>query len=163
VKSSIRTALLLTVLGAGTAIAAGKPYMTLVGELLGAVESPRLIRDFCATRSPSSAHENSRLYDAWKLRHADLLAAVADQVARANVRLKKQGAPGGDEPINAMLAALERALEQSLSAMTTDQVVQVCGQYSKVIEDKDLEATSIPKLLSIVKHADEVLSAREQT
>jgi hypothetical protein len=154
----------LAVFGSGAVFAAGKSYMTLVGELMGAVESPRLIRDSCATHFPSSANDNARLYDAWKSRHKALLDSVAEQVRRANVRLKKQGAPGGDEPARAMVEALGRALEQSLSEMTPDQIAQFCGQYPKLIEKKDAEATSsIPKLLSVVEYADKELTSRERT
>ena len=158
-----RKMVLLAALGSGAAFAGGKSYMTLVGELMGAVESPRLIRDSCAAHVPSSANENSRLYDAWKLRHKDLLDAVAEQVLRANARLKKQGAPGGDEPARAMVDALGDALEQSISEMTPGQVTQFCGQYPKLIEKKDVEATtSIPKLLAVVEDADKDLTSRER-
>jgi hypothetical protein len=164
VNTHIRTLLLLMLIGSEATRAAGESYLTLVGELLGAVESPRLIRDACATRFPSTAKENSQLYDAWKSRHKALLDSIAEQVRRANVRLKKQGAPGGDEPSRAMVEALGQGLEQSISEMTPDQIARFCGRYPKLIETKDVEArTSIPKLLSIVENADKELALREGT
>jgi hypothetical protein len=160
----VRTMLLLTVSGLTATSAAGKSYMTLVGELIGAVEGPRLTRDSCANHVPSSAHENSRLYEAWKMRHKDLLDAVAEQVARANVRLKKQGAPSGDEPTKLMIEAVSQRIEQTMSAVTPDQAAEFCGRYSEYLERKDAEATtSMKELLSLVEYADRELTSRERT
>ena len=160
----VRTTLLLAVTGLTAASAAGKSYMTLVGELVGAVEGPRLTRDACAVHAPSSANENSRLYEAWKMRHKALLDAVAEQVAHANVRLKKQGALGGDEPTKAMVEAASQRIEQTLSAVTPNQAAEFCSHYSEYLERKDSEATtSITELLSLVEYADKELTSRERT
>jgi hypothetical protein len=59
---------------------------------------------------------------------------------------------------------VRQSLEQSLTSMTSEQVTQFCGHYSKFIEKKDAEAVgSIPKLLSVVEAAERELSSREQT
>jgi hypothetical protein len=90
--------------------------------------------------------------------------AVAEQLARANVRLKKQGAPGGDRPIDFMRQMATQQLEQALGGMTPADVVQYCGGYPQLIEKKDNEAeTSIRQLLSVVEYADQKLTERERT
>jgi hypothetical protein len=160
----VRTMLLLAVTGLTAASAAGKSYMTLVGELIGAVEGPRLTRDSCAVHVPSTADENARLYEVWRMRHKDLLDAVAEQVARANVRLKKQGAPGGDETIKGLIETASQRIEQTMSAVTPDQAAEFCGHYSEYLERKDSEATtSMKDLLSLVEHVDKELTLRERT
>lgn len=144
------------------AFAEGKSYMALVGELMGSIESPRMIRDYCAANSPDTAAENSRLYEAWKERHKELLQAIADQVARANIRMKKQGAGGGDEPSKVMVATAEKSLTERMQQLTPDQLKQLCAGFPALIEKKEREATtSIPELLYAVSEADKALSARE--
>jgi hypothetical protein len=161
---TLRNILLVVVLGSGAALAAEKSYMALVGELAGFVESPRLVRDYCAARSPATASANARLYDDWKARHKALLDAIEEQIGRANLRLKRQGAPGGDNPIAAMLATAPGLVEEQLAGMTTSQLKTYCGSYASLIKTKDAEAsTSIPRLLEVVANADQVMSARERT
>jgi len=138
--------------------------MTLVGELMGAAESPQMIRDFCAKRTPGTTAEYSRLYEGWATRHKDLLRAVAEQLARANVRLKKQGAPGGDRPIDLMRQMANQRLEQAFGGMTSADIAQYCSGYPQLIEKKDSEAeTSIRELLSVVEYADQKFTERERT
>jgi hypothetical protein len=160
----VRSVLLVLVLGSSVAVSAGQSYMTLVGELMGAVESPRAVRDFCTMRSPATAAKNARLYADWKERHKALLDSIDEQIAHANVRLKKQGAPGGDNPAEFMLMSVRSVLEERLDGMSKSQVKDFCGNYSAMIKSKDEEAsTSIPRLLEVVTHADKVLAERERT
>jgi hypothetical protein len=160
----IHMAWLVLALAPAFALAEGKSYMTLVGELMGATESPQMIRDYCAKRTPGTSAEYSRLYEGWATRHKDLLGAVGEQLARANVRLKKQGAPGGDRPIDFMRQMATQKLEQALGGMTSVDVVQYCSGYSQLIDKKDNEAeTSIRQLLSVVEYADQKLTERERT
>jgi len=157
-------ACLVFALAPAFALAEGKSYMTLVGELVGAAEAPRMIRDYCANRAPGTAVENARLYEGWATRHKDLLGAVAEQLSRANVRLQKQGAPGGERPIEFMRKFAAQQLEQALDGMTPADVVKFCSAYPQYIEKKDKEAeTSIRELLSVVEYADQKLTEREQT
>jgi len=162
-KVRLRTACLLLTLAPAFALAVGKSYMTLVGELMGATESPRMIRDYCSKRAPSSEAENSLLYEGWKTRNRDLLSAVAEQLARANVRLKKQGAPGGDSPIEFMRKVATQQIEQALGNMTSADVAQYCSGYRQLIEKMDKEAeTSIRQLLSVVENADQKLTEKNR-
>jgi hypothetical protein len=157
-------ACLVLALAPAFALAEGKSYMTLVGELMGAAETPRMIRDICANRAPGTAVEYARLYEGWAMRHKDLLGAVAEQLSRANVRLKKQGAPGGQRPIDFMRNFVAQQLEQALDDTTPADVVKFCSGYSQYIEEKDKEAeTSIRELLSVVEYADQKLTERERT
>ncbi len=145
-------------------IAAGQPYMSLVGELLGAVESPRMVRDFCAAKSPATVRENAQAFEAWHTRHTDLLSAVELQVERANQRLKRQGAPGGERPIAALYDLANRQIATVLGGKSAQDIASFCRAYPTWMKTKDNEAaTSIPKLLDVVTHADKVLSERERT
>ena len=164
VPSSYRMACLVLALVPAFALAEGKSYMTLVGELLGAVETPRMIRDYCAKRAPGTDVEFARLYEAWAMSHKELLGAVAEQLSRANVRLKKQGAPGGERPIDFIRNFVARQLEQVLGDMTPADLAKFCSAYPQYIEKKDKDAeTSIRELLSVVEYADQKLTEREQT
>ena len=155
--------LLIFALGSAAVLADGRSYMALAGELMGMVEGAGMVRDACAARSPSTEAANARLYENWKRRHKAVLDAAREQLAHANERLKRQGAPGED-PIEGMLAAGRSLLEEHLDGMTPSQLREYCGAYSALIEFKDREAsTSLPKLLEIVADADKVLTERERT
>jgi len=163
-NTPIRMACLVLALAPAFAVAAEKSYMTLVGDLLAATESPRMIREYCAKRAPVTDALNTRMYEIWAMRHKDLLGAVAEQLARANVRLKNQGAPGGDRPIDSMRKIASERLEQALLGTTQAEVERYCGGYPQLIEKKDKEAeTSIRQLLSVVEYADRMLTEQERT
>jgi hypothetical protein len=164
-KRRVASALLLAFLVAPCAVlASGKSYMALVGELVGSVQSPRIIRDYCAVHSPSTAVRYAKLYDEWAARHGALLAAIDEQAARAAVRLKKQGAPGGDKPIEWLIATITDSVLAKFDGYSSAQAEQVCSGYPKLLEAKDEEAEGeIPRLLSIVSDADKSLTTREQT
>jgi hypothetical protein len=148
----------------GAALAAGKSYMALVGELFGAVETPRIVLDVCASRSPATADSNARLYAGWRERHRALLDAIDEQISRANVRLKKQAAAGSEHSLQDAVTAIRGVLEHQVDGMSEPEVREFCGRYPDLIKKKDAEAsTSIQELLNVVAHADEVLSEREKT
>jgi hypothetical protein len=153
--------LLVLTLASGTAIAAERSYMSLIGELIGMVEGARMVRDVCAVRSPSTAAANSRLLDSWKTRHKPVLDAAASQISSANDRMKKQGAPG-ENPVKDMLTAGQGLLEKHLAGMTPAQVREYCGAYPDLIDLKDREATtSIPEILKLLSDADRAPTERE--
>lgn len=163
-NTPIRMACLVLALASAFVLAEGKSYMTLIGELMAATESPRMIREYCAKRAPVYDALYTRMYEIWSMRHKDLLAAVAEQLARANVRLKNQGAPGGDRPIDSMRQIASERLEQHLGGMTQAEVAQYCSGYPQLIEKKDKDAeTSIRQLLSVVEFADKKLTEQERT
>ena len=153
----IRNALLVLALGAGTALAAERSYMSIIGELVGMVEGATMVRDVCAVRSPSTAAANSRLHDAWKARHKAVLDAARLKIADANERLKKENA-AVEDPIKSMVTTGRGMLEEHLAGMTPSEVQDYCGAYADLIGLKDREATtSIPKLLKSLADADKNL------
>jgi hypothetical protein len=146
------------------ALASGKSYLYLVGQLFGSAETPRLIRDFCATRSPDTASENAKLYDDWQFRHAELLAGIAIQVAHADVRLRRQNPPADVQSFGEIRANMKAKLEETLQQNSPGRISQFCTMYPKYIEKKDEEArTTIKQLLSTVEAADKELASREKT
>ena len=146
------------------ALASGNSYLDLVGQLFGSVESPRLIRDFCATRSPDTASGNAKLYDDWQSRHAELLEGVAIQVAHADVRLRRQNPPTDARSFDEIRANMKVKLEETLQQNSPEWISQFCTMYPKYIEKKDEEArTTIKQLLSTVEAEDKELASREKT
>jgi len=141
----------------------GSSYMDLVGQLFGSVESPRLIRDFCAARSPGTASENARLYDEWRSRHLELLEAVAIQVAHAEVRLTQQNPPVEAKSFDQIRSNMAAQLDASMKERSPEWIVQFCRTYPRFMEKKDEEArTSIQQLLSTVEQADKELASRSK-
>jgi hypothetical protein len=156
--------LVLLVLCSGAALAEGQSYMSLVGELLGAVETPRMFRDGCAMRVPATAAERAQLYDEWRVRHKALLDAADEQVARANERLKKQAAPETVDPVSKMKEAASRMFDEHLDKMTSQDLKEYCGSYAAYLKYKDDEfKNSVPQLLKVVTEADRALTEREKT
>ena len=141
----------------------GSSYMDLVGQLFGSVESPRLIRDFCAARSPGTASENARLYDDWRSRHLELLEAVAIQVAHAEVRLAQQDPPADAKSFDQIRSNMAAQLAARMKEKSPEWIVQFCSTYPRFIEKKDEETrTAIQQLLSTVEHADKELTSRSK-
>ena len=153
---------LLFVAAAQFAVADEKSYFDVVGKLFGSVESPRVIRDFCATHSPDNALEIARLYDDWRFRNADLLDAVEIQVAHADVRLMHQPPPADAESIDKVRTIMSTKLEEAMQEKSPEWIVQFCSAYPKLIEKKDEEAkTSIRQLLSTAEAAYKELTASQ--
>jgi len=156
--------LLIILVTSNAALAGGQSYMSLVGELVGSVQSPRIFRDYCAVHSPSTAARYAKLYDDWSERHRTLLEAIDEQAVRAAVRMKRQGAPGGDKPVEWIIEAVKNSILANFDGLSPAQAEQVCSGYPKLLKTKDEDAEAeIPKLLSIVSDADKSLTAREQT
>ena len=163
-KFSRQIAPLALLVLAQLALASGKSYMDLVGQLFGFVESPQLVRDFCATRSPQTASRNARLYDEWRSRNSKLLDAVATQVAHAEIRLARQNPPADAKSFDEIRGNMKTKLEDTLQQQTPEWIDGFCAAYPKLIEKKDEEAkTSIQELLSVVEEADKELASREKT
>ena len=160
----LRALVALVALGSGAALAEERSYMSLVGELLGAVESPRMFRDGCAKRVPATSAQNARLYDDWRARHKALLDAADEQIARANERLKKQAAPAAGDPVSNMKESATRTYDEHLDKMTSPEVNEYCGSYAAFLKFKDDEfKSSVPNLLKVVTEADRALTEREKT
>ena len=141
-------------LGAACAASAaeqGKSYMMLVGDLVGAVEGPRVIQDVCATRFPKRRTEFEEAYAAWRARHADLLKAIDEQVVRANARLVSQGA----SPDTSVVTTVDGILQRQLGPLDTAKAKKLCDSYPQILKTKDGEMTStVPALLEAVRNAD---------
>jgi hypothetical protein len=146
--------LLCSCLLLGTAWAAdpgqGKSYMMLAGDLAGAVEGPRVIRDVCVSHFPKRRAEFEDAYSAWRARHADQLKAVDEQIGRANAQLQKQGAPAGTSVVTTIDAILHRQFD----TLDAAKAKKLCDSYPQILKSKDEEMTSsIPALLQAVSNA----------
>lgn len=155
---------MLLVVAAPFAFADEKSYLGLVGGLFGSVESPRVIRDFCATHSPGNAAENAKLYDDWRSQHRELLDAVDVHVARADALLRNQKAPSDVKSFEQIRMNMRNSLEEEMRQKSPEWIVRFCSTYPKLIEAKHEAAiTSIPQRLSIIEAAARELGSHEQT
>ena len=73
----------IAALSAQAAVAQGESYMALVGELVGAVESPRVVMETCVARKSGRRGDLQPAFEAWRARHAALLTQVDAHLARA--------------------------------------------------------------------------------
>ena len=125
--------------------------MMLAGDLAGAVEGPRVIRDVCVSRFPKRRAEFEDAYSGWRARHADLLKAVDEQISRANAQLQKQGAPAGASVVTTIDAILHRQFDKLDAAGAK----KLCDSYPQILKSKDAEMTSsVPALLDAVNNAE---------
>jgi hypothetical protein len=142
-----------------TASAQELPYMTLAGELAGAVESPRVVMETCIARKSGRRGEYQSAYDAWRARHASLLAQVDAQLARADARLKRDNPASG---ANSVADAMTQILQRRYDSLDAAALRQVCGRYVEMLRSKDAEmADSVPRLLQRVAEAERALSVKE--
>jgi hypothetical protein len=143
--------LLLGAVCAAPAAEQGKSYMMLVGDLVGAVEGPRVIQEVCISRFPKKRAEFEAPYAAWRARHADMLKAIDEQVARANARLVNQGA----SPETSVVTTVDGILQRQLGPLDNAKARKLCDSYPQILKTKDEEmATSVPALLDAVRNAD---------
>lgn len=161
--SSIRCVTSLSLLvAAQVAVASGESYEQLVGKLHGDVESPRLIRDFCATRSPDTAAANAKLYDEWRSRHSQLLADVDVQLDHAGKRVFHKSPPSDPQSYDEIRENMKAKLEETFKDKPSEWIVKFCSAYPKYMEKKDEEArTSLRQQLSKIEEADKELKSRE--
>jgi len=159
-KGPVRAAawLLLGVVASAAVAEEGRPYMMLVGDLVGAVEAPRLVQNTCVSRFPKRRAEFTEAYSAWRARHEDLLKAVDEQVARANARLERQGSPPGTSVVTTVSGILQRPFD----ALDTAKARKLCDSYPQILKAKDEEmASSVPALLQAVTNADRQMSTKD--
>ena len=150
--------MLLGAAGAAPALEQGRPYMMLVGDLVGAVETPRLVQDVCVSRFPKRRMEFTDAYSAWRVRHEELLKAIDEQVVRANARLERQGAPPG----TSVVTTISERLQRPFDALDAAKGRKLCDSYPQILQAKDAEmGSSVPALLEAVVDADRQLSAKE--
>jgi len=143
--------LLLGAMCTASAAEQGKSYMMLVGDLVGAVEGPRVVQDVCVTRFPKRRAEFVDAYTGWRTRHADLLKAVDEQVVRANARLKSQGAP----PDASVVTTVDAILHRQFDNLDNSKAKKLCDTYPQILKTKDEEMTStVPALLAAVASAE---------
>jgi hypothetical protein len=121
--------------------------MDAVGHLLGALESPRAIRDYCADKSPSTAETNALLYDAWATRNKASFVDADEALQRADsyMRQRKSGQRSIAETRRAIAAQFQQEMEKRYSDA---EAVAFCNAYPDFLERKDREfPTKIPQLL----------------
>lgn len=144
--------------------AAGQSYMSLVGELVGKVESLRMLRDHCAAAAPETAVKNAKAYEAWAERNAGLIAQVQTQRERADTRILKQAAdnPSAPKSTTKIVAILQRGVFAQLASTDIESQRTMCAQYPDMISASEKSRSKeIAALLKTVTHADEVLTQRE--
>lgn len=135
------------------------PYMTLVGELAGAIESPRVVMQTCLARKSGRRGDYQQAYEAWRGRHAALLAQAEEQFVRADARLKRDN-PGA--AADTVTGAMSRILQRRYESLDATQLRQLCERYPEMLRAKDAEMQgSVPELLRRVGDADRALAARE--
>jgi hypothetical protein len=138
----------------GTAWAAepgGKSYMMLVGDLVGAVEGPRVVQQVCVSRFPKRRMEFEGAYLAWRDRHGDLLKAVEERIGQANARLAQQGAPAG----TSVVTTIDGILRRQFDTLDAAKARKLCDSYPQILKSKDEEMTSsVPALLEEVSKAE---------
>lgn len=138
-----------------------KPYMTLVGDLVGAAKSPEIMKEQCGERIRGSRKDNDKAFKEWSARHAAALAAIDAQIEHANARLQRQ-AGSAKLPPNPATSVTRTHLDRVFQAMTDSDARQYCAQFPTVLAKKDREFEGeIPQLLAQVEAADRELSARE--
>lgn len=145
--------------------AAGQSYMSLVGELVGKVESLRLLRDHCSSVFPQTMDANKRVYEAWAERNAELLALVRAQREHVDRRLAKQAAadPSAPKSTAEIVVLLEQRLSAQLRGAGLAAQQSFCAKYpDMVVASEKARNEEITALLKTVGHADEILSAREK-
>ena len=140
-------------------IAEGKSYFTLVGELVGIVDTPRYLRDACARRLPDTRPRVHAAYAAWRARHAALLARVDEQVKRADARARRQGS--SFTPSDLGEAGAQR-MHAQMRGVDLAQARGICGEYESLLEEKDeAMAGMVPTRLAAIEAADRQLSSDE--
>jgi hypothetical protein len=156
----VTRAAVYVLLGTAWAVSApgqGKSYMMLVGDLVGAVETPRLIQEVCGSRFPKRRTEFADAYSQWRTRHEELLKAIDEQVARANVRLERQGAPPGAS----VVTTIDGILQRRFDTLDASRTKQLCDAYPQTLKAKDEEMkSSVPTLLEMVADADRQMSTK---
>ena len=142
------------------ALAQQPPYMTLVGELVGAVDSPRVVMETCVARKVGRREQFQVAYDAWRARHAGVLAQVDEQLSHADARLRRDNPAAGT---GSVAEAMTRILQRRYEALDAAGLRQLCGRYAEMLRAKDVEMDgAIPQLLKRVADADRALAASEQ-
>lgn len=148
------------------ASAGSQSYMSLVGELVGKVESLRMLHDYCLNASPQTADANKHAYEAWAQRNADLLALVKTQRSHADRRLAKQAAAAGPsipKSTTEIVVLLEQHLSAQLRGADANTQQSFCAKYPELISSSEKARNEeIVSLLKTVTDADEVLSEREK-
>lgn len=140
-------------------IAEGKSYFTLVGELVGIVDTPRYLRDACARRLPDTRQHVHAAYSAWRGRHAALLARVDEQVRRADARARRQGS--SFTPSDLGEAGAQRTHAQ-MGSVDLGQARGICSEYESLLEEKDAAMTGVvPMRLAAIEAAERQLSSGE--
>lgn len=141
-------AAVLVLLGA-RASAQAPSYLSLVGELYGAVEFPRLLRDYCGDAQPETRAELASRYEQWATSNAAFLTRVREQYSRADARLQSQGTT---------LAQLDPTFVQQFESLGP---ARLCVSYDATLAAKQAQfAGELAQLLEAVERADAELTAQ---
>lgn len=118
----------IAALSAQAAVAQGESYMALVGELVGAVESPRVVMETCVARKSGRRGDLQPAFEAWRARHAALLTQVDAHLARADARLRAENPDSGARSV---ADAMNRILQRRYESLDAAALRQLCGRYPR--------------------------------
>lgn len=130
-------------------LAAGESYLLQVGRLYAGVEFPRMSKDYCTTAKPSMAKAISAQYVSWSERNAVFLSRAREQFARADERLKADGAS---------LSQTDASIIRRIKGLDSGKF---CQAYADVLKAKEKEfGAELGELLAAVESADAELTSR---
>ncbi|MFT3905727.1 MAG: hypothetical protein QM718_05435 [Steroidobacteraceae bacterium] len=126
-------------------------YAARVSELLGAVESPRLIHDYCVAKQSASSKDVETQYAAWRKQNRALLTGIDQEIALG----RKLPAPDSASPTVAFVAEMvDTTFTEKLRQYSAEQGAQICATYGSFLKSKNLEMqNSVPALLKAATEA----------
>jgi hypothetical protein len=138
-----------------TAIAQQKNYMSMAGEVLAALEGPRLMNQHCAKAAPEFSAANTRAFRAWLARNAPLFDRAHAELERADRYLALPSTPKdpGLETVDKILARLQGAVSAMLSKNGPAAERRFCRRFPKYLTDNEKATTEeISALLDRIEH-----------
>lgn len=153
--------LVITVLS-DSAFAAPRAYMDIAGALLGKLESPGVIRDYCAAKLPQARDEYRLLHENWIERNETTIVAVREALRRADGYLRQHKIASKYRSMDEVLESVTREVNGYLARKPLDQAIKFCEQFPVWLIHKDEEfKTEIPRLLEQFAEAEATGALRD--
>ena len=141
----------ILLLGLPYATAGEREYMDAVGKLLGLSQSPNVIREYCANRSPNAATQLRGLYEAWLERNGKTMERVNETLQRADEYMRRCESFAGSHSIAESLGSVTSQVRKRLDQKTTEESTSFCTAFPAFLKHKDVEfATEIPRLIELI-------------
>lgn len=133
------------------AAAAEREYMDAIGKLLGLSQSPNVIREYCANRSPNTATQFRGLYEAWLERNGKTMERVNETLQRADEYMRRRNSSVGPHSIAESLGSVVSQVRKRLDQKTSEESTSFCTGFPAFLKHKDVEfATEIPRLIELI-------------